>query len=262
MAGASAKPTCEVQVMFLHRNGHESFFFVFLSEEPRRIKENQWESMSMIDTYRHSPILFMRVLYLERWCIQGLKMGWFWEPSWGALLLLVVPVKARPLRPGCSGFYGFSWSRESVCTPGFGQTHPDIEDDIGWYWTIHDRWISYLVQSFFIVFRGGAQELSFAVLIVVCCALLHLQRLLKLPPGLHFSLFLALPTNWTRWFLTEINTWTECCRKSVGNSSIPRYSIYVAGSYPNQSHFFYLFFAVTWLAEYGYVWKPPIKPIK
>ena len=116
------------------------FFFRFSF---RGTKENQWESMRMIDIYRHSPILFMRVLYLERWCIQGLKMGWFWEPSWGALLLLVVPVKARPLRPGCSGFYGFSWSRESVCTPGFGQTHPDIEDDIGWYWTIHDRWISY-----------------------------------------------------------------------------------------------------------------------
>lgn len=69
-----------------------------------------------------------------------------------------------------------------------------ILDDIGLSMTV-GYLIRNLVQSFFIVFPGGAQELSFAVLIVVCCALLHLQRLLKLPPGLHFSLFLALPTN-------------------------------------------------------------------
>ena len=147
-----------------------------------------------------------------------------------------------------------------------------IDDDWWWYWMILDYnpWIFYSKPRANIC-PGGAKEIGFAVLIVVCCALLHLQRLLELPPGLHFWRFLALRTNWTRWFLTEINTSTECTHKSVSGSSIAPCSIHVAASgfmrFPIQTRakfccFFLMVFAVTWLAEYVCVWKWCIFPIK
>ena len=123
-----------------------------------------------------------------------------WDPSPGALLLLVVPVKARPLRPGfLQSFFYVCWSRESVCIPYFGLFRSlnikilmMIDDDWWWYWMILDYnpWIFYSKPRANIF--PGAKEIGFAVLIVVCCALLHLQRLLELPPGLHFWRFLAL----------------------------------------------------------------------
>ena len=123
-----------------------------------------------------------------------------------------------------------------------------IDDDWWWYWMILDYnpWIFYSKPRANIC-PGGAKEIGFAVLIVVCCALLHLQRLLELPPGLHFWRFLALRTNWTRWFLTEINTSTECTHKSVSGSSIAPCSIHVAASgfmrFPIQTRAKFCFFS-------------------
>ena len=78
-----------------------------------------------------------------------MRTGGSWDPgTWGALLLLVVPVKARPLRPG---FLGFSLGFFRFVDPAnpfeslililyyiWVPKHPDIDDDIGWLMMILD----------------------------------------------------------------------------------------------------------------------------
>jgi hypothetical protein len=140
--------------------------------------------------------------WLERWCI-GNEHGILGPlgPLTRSAAVACGACKSSAFETRISSefFFYVCWSRESVCIPYFGLFRSlnikilmMIDDDWWWYWMILDYnpWIFYSKPRANIF--PGAKEIGFAVLIVVCCALLHLQRLLELPPGLHFWRFLAL----------------------------------------------------------------------